>query len=182
MFWYDEKMAFKTTLYSFKNDHITDEVVWWYGWNQHKRTYGLVYHSEWHFDGSEVADEILKPHVVPYSAVTGNTFRLIQDKARAHTACLVENLLEDETVWLMDGTACSPDLNPIEYAQNTLGWSVVARSRPPITVQDSKIAFLQECGCSREYSIPQSLIDNLIASIPNRCSTVLLLRGDHTPC
>ncbi|GFU63104.1 hypothetical protein TNCV_4162761 [Trichonephila clavipes] len=39
-----------------------------------------------------------------------------------------------------------------------------------------EIALLEEWN-----SIPQSLIDNLIASMENRCAAVLAVRGDHTP-
>ncbi|GFT47992.1 hypothetical protein TNCV_2508351 [Trichonephila clavipes] len=61
------------------------------GWNQHRRTYGPAYHSEWHFDGPK----------------DGN--------ARPHRARLVENMLEAETIQRMELPACSPDLNPIEH-------------------------------------------------------------------
>ncbi|GFU62056.1 hypothetical protein TNCV_4892751 [Trichonephila clavipes] len=45
-----------------------------------------------------------------------------------------------------------------------LGRRIAARPRPPATVRDLEIALLEEWN-----SIPQSLIDNLIASMANRC-------------
>ncbi|GFW77116.1 hypothetical protein TNCV_2725461 [Trichonephila clavipes] len=57
------------------------------GWNQHRRTYGPAYHSEWHFDGPK------------------------DDNARPHRARLVENMLEAETIQRMEWPAYSPDLN-----------------------------------------------------------------------
>ncbi|GFX02045.1 hypothetical protein TNCV_372341 [Trichonephila clavipes] len=45
-----------------------------------------------------------------------------------------------------------------------LGRRIAARPRPPATVRDLEIALLEEWN-----SIPQSLIDNLIASMVNSC-------------
>ncbi|GFT95245.1 transposable element Tcb2 transposase [Trichonephila clavipes] len=100
----------------------------------------------------------------------------MDDNARPHRACLVENMLEDETIQRMEWPACSPDLNPIEHVWDMLGRRIAARPRPPATVRDLEIALLEEWN-----SIPQSLIDNLIASMANRCAAVLAVRGDHTP-
>ncbi|GFV10061.1 hypothetical protein TNCV_1301891 [Trichonephila clavipes] len=72
--------------------------------------------------------------------------------------------LEAETIQRMEWPACSPDLNAIEHvlghAQTT---RIAARPRPPATVRDLENALLEEWN-----SIPQSLIDNLIASMANR--------------
>ncbi|GFX98412.1 transposable element Tcb1 transposase [Trichonephila clavipes] len=113
---------------------------------------GPAYHSEWHFDGPK------------------------DDNARPHRARLVVNMLEAETILRMEWPACSPDLNQIEHVGDILGRRIAARPRPPATVQDLEIALLEEWN-----SIPQSLIDNLIASMANRCAAVSAVRGDHTP-
>ncbi|GFV34802.1 hypothetical protein TNCV_1451061 [Trichonephila clavipes] len=52
-----------------------------------------------------------------------------------------------------------------------LGRRIAARPRPPATVRVLEIALLEEWN-----SIPQSLIDNLIASMANRASK------DWGPC
>ncbi|GFY35875.1 transposable element Tcb1 transposase [Trichonephila clavipes] len=126
--------------------------------------------------GRRYADEILRPHVIPYAGAIGDSFVFQNDNARPHRAHLVENMLEAETIQRMEWPACSPDLNPIEHVWDMLGRRIAARLRPPATVRDLEIALLEEWN-----SIPQSLIDNLITSMENRCAAVLAVRGDHTP-
>ncbi|GFX26234.1 hypothetical protein TNCV_948341 [Trichonephila clavipes] len=55
-----------------------------------------------------------------------------------------------------------------------LGRRIAARPRPPATVRDLEIALLEEWN-----SIPQNLIDKLIASMANR---ILLKLGRRTWC
>ncbi|GFT90643.1 uncharacterized protein TNCV_3128181 [Trichonephila clavipes] len=71
-------------------------------------------------------------------------------------------MLEAETIQRMEWPTCSPDLNPIEHVWDMLGRRIAARPRLPATVRDLEIALLEEWN-----SIPQSLIDNLIASMAN---------------
>ncbi|GFU14608.1 transposable element Tcb1 transposase [Trichonephila clavipes] len=127
--------------------------------------------------GRRYADEILlQPHVIPYAGAIGDSFVFQDANARPHRARLVENMLEAETIQRMEWPVCSPDLNPIEHVWDMLGRRIAARPRPPATVRDLEIALLEEWN-----SIPQSLIDNLIASMANRCAAVLAVRRDHTP-
>ncbi|GFS88151.1 transposable element Tcb2 transposase [Trichonephila clavipes] len=126
--------------------------------------------------GRRYADEILRPHVIPYAGAIGDFFVFQDDNARPHRICLVENMIEAETKQRMEWPACSHDLSPIEHVWDMLGRRIDARPRPPATVQDLEIALLEVWN-----SIPQSLIDNLIASMANRCAAVLAVRGDHTP-
>ncbi|GFT73973.1 transposable element Tcb2 transposase [Trichonephila clavipes] len=149
-------------------------MVW--GWNQHRRTTDLHIIRNSTLTGRRYADEILQPHVIPYAGAIGDSFVFQDDNARPHRARLVENMLEAETIQRNGKPACSLDLNPIEHVWDIFGRRIAARPRPPATVRDLEIALLEEWN-----SIPQSLIDNLIASMTNRCAAVLAVRGDHTP-
>ncbi|GFT41533.1 transposable element Tc3 transposase [Trichonephila clavipes] len=93
------------------------------------------------------------------------------DNARPHRARLVENMLEAETIQCMEWPACSPDLNPIEHVWDMLRRRICCATKVACYVRDLEIALLEEWN-----SIPQSLIDNLIASMANRCAAVLAVR------
>ncbi|GFW21453.1 transposable element Tcb2 transposase [Trichonephila clavipes] len=124
--------------------------------------------------GRRYADEMLRPHAIPYTGAIGDSFVFQDDNVRPHRARLVENMLEAETIQSMEWPAYSPDLNPIEHVWDILGRHIAARPRPPATVRDLEIALLEEWN-----SIPQSLIDNHIATMANKCAAVLAVRGDH---
>ena len=110
------------------------------------------------------ADEILRLHVVLYFSTNGNNFLLMQDNARLHTAHLMEYFLAAKTVRHIERPVCSHDLKPIEHVWDNLGRRIAVKKRPSVTVR------LGVCTSSREEHYSQSLIDNLIATMPNRCS------------
>ncbi|GFX52571.1 transposable element Tcb2 transposase [Trichonephila clavipes] len=76
----------------------------------------------------------------------------------------------------MEWPACSPDMNPIEHVWDALGRRVAGRQPPPQTLQEQERALLEEWD-----RIPQLVINSLIDSMPQRCLTLLAVRGNHTP-
>ncbi|GFT84435.1 transposable element Tcb2 transposase [Trichonephila clavipes] len=76
----------------------------------------------------------------------------------------------------MDWPARSPDLNPIEHVWDFLGKSLAARTLPPVTIRELRLALQDEWA-----AMPQQLIDTLILSMGRRCETCLAVRGDHIP-
>ncbi|GFW21862.1 transposable element Tcb2 transposase [Trichonephila clavipes] len=121
-------------------------------------------------------DEILRPIVVRYAAAFGDDFILMDDNCRPHRANLVEDFLFEEGIVRMEWPACSPDMNPIEHVWDALGRRVAGPQIPPQTLQELERALLEEWD-----RIPQLVINSLIDSMPQRCSTLLAVRGNHTP-
>ncbi|GFY19180.1 transposable element Tcb2 transposase [Trichonephila clavipes] len=121
-------------------------------------------------------DEILRPIVVPYAAAIGDDFILMDDNCRQPRANLVEEFLFEEGIVRMEWPACFPDMNPIEHVWDALGRQIAGRQPSPQTLQEQERALLEECD-----RIPQLVINSLIDSMPQRCSTLLAVRGNHTP-
>ncbi|GFX29049.1 transposable element Tcb2 transposase [Trichonephila clavipes] len=121
-------------------------------------------------------DEILRPIVVPYAAANADDFILMNDNCRPHRANLVEDFLFKEGIVRMEWPACSPDMNPIEHVWDALGRRVAGRQPPPQILQELERALLEEWA-----RIPQLVINSFIDSMPQRCSTLLAVRGNHTP-
>ncbi|GFV12350.1 transposable element Tcb2 transposase [Trichonephila clavipes] len=76
----------------------------------------------------------------------------------------------------VDWPARSPDLNPIEHVWDFLGRRLAARTLPPVTIRELRLALQDEWA-----AMPQQLIDTLILSIGRRRETCLAVRGDHIP-
>lgn len=83
------------------------------------------------------ADRILRLYIVPYIEAIDDSFLLMLNN-RLYTTRFLENMLK------MVYQACSPNLNPIKYLWNTFELCIGATQIPPLTVQDLKIAILDE--------------------------------------
>ncbi|GFW17847.1 transposable element Tcb2 transposase [Trichonephila clavipes] len=121
-------------------------------------------------------DEILRPIVVLYAAAIGDDFILMDDNCRPHHANLAEDFIFEKGIVRMEWPACSPDMNPIEHVWNALGRRVAGHQPPPQTLQELERALLEEWD-----RIHQLVINSLIDSMPQRCSTLLAVRGNHIP-
>ncbi|GFX73462.1 transposable element Tc1 transposase [Trichonephila clavipes] len=106
----------------------------------------------------------------------GSTVPFHDDNAPCHRTVAAEQLLESEDIELMDWPARSPDLNPIEHVWDFLGRRLAARTLPPLTIRELRLALQDEWA-----AMPQQLIDTLILSMDRRCETCLVVRGDHIP-
>ncbi|GFT92563.1 transposable element Tcb2 transposase [Trichonephila clavipes] len=122
------------------------------------------------------SDEILRPIVVPSAAAIGNDLILMDDNCRPHRANLVEDFLFEEGIVKMKWPASSPDMNPIEHVWDAVGRRVAGHQPPPQTLQELERALLEEWD-----RIPQFVINSLIDSMPQRCSALLAVRGNHAP-
>ncbi|GFV37932.1 transposable element Tcb2 transposase [Trichonephila clavipes] len=100
----------------------------------------------------------------------------MDDNCRPHRANLVEDFFLEEGIVRMEWPTCSPDMNPIEHVWDSLRRRFASRQPPPQTLQELERAILEEWD-----KIPQLVINSHIDSMPQRCSTLLVARGNHTP-
>ncbi|GFU81138.1 transposable element Tcb2 transposase [Trichonephila clavipes] len=127
-------------------------------------------------NGTRYCNEILLPYVRLFRGAMGLQFLFIDDNAPCHRIVAAEQLFESEDIELMDWPARSPDLNPIEHVWEFLGRRLAARTLPPVTIRELRLALQDEWA-----AMPQQLIDTLILSMGRRCETCLAVRGDHIP-
>ncbi|GFY10654.1 transposable element Tcb2 transposase [Trichonephila clavipes] len=127
-------------------------------------------------NGTRYCNEILLPYVRLFRGTMGLQFLFMDDNAPCHRTVAAEQLLESEDIERMDWPARSPDLNRIEHVWDFLGRRLAARTLPPVTIRELRLA-LQDEGAA----MPQQLIDTLILSMGRRCETCLAVRGDHIP-
>ncbi|GFU47403.1 transposable element Tcb2 transposase [Trichonephila clavipes] len=127
-------------------------------------------------NGTRYYNEILLPYVRLFRGAMGLQFLFMDDNAPCHRTVAAEQLLESEDIERMDWPARSPDLNPIEHVWDFLGRRLAARTLPPVTIRELRLALQDEWA-----AMPQQLIDTLILSMGRRCETYLAVRGDHIP-
>ncbi|GFY16684.1 transposable element Tcb2 transposase [Trichonephila clavipes] len=127
-------------------------------------------------NGTRYCNEILLPYVRLFRGAMGLQFLFMDDNASCHRTVAAEQLLESEDIERMDWPARSPDLNPIEHAWDFLGRRLAARTLPPVTIRELRLALQEEWA-----AMSQQLIDTLILSMSRRWETCLAVRGDHIP-
>ncbi|GFW19258.1 transposable element Tcb2 transposase [Trichonephila clavipes] len=106
----------------------------------------------------------------------GLQFLFMGGNAPCHRTVAAEQLLENEDIERMYWSARSPDLNPIEHVWDFLGRRLAARTLPPVTIRELRLALQDEW-----VAMPQQLIDTLIISMGRRCETCRVVRRDHIP-
>ncbi|GFU67978.1 transposable element Tcb2 transposase [Trichonephila clavipes] len=127
-------------------------------------------------NGTRYCNEILLPYVRFFRGAMGLQFLFMDDNAPCHRTVAAAQLLENEDIERMDWPARSPDLNPIEHVWDLLDRRLAARTLPPVTIRELRLALQDEWA-----AMPQQLIDTLILSMGRRCETCLAVRGDHIP-
>ncbi len=119
---------------------------------------------------------VLEQHMLPsrWRLCQGRPCVFQQDNAKPHTAAFTTAWLRSRRVQLLNWSACSPDLSPIENIWRIIKQKI--RQRRPRTLQQLEIYIRQEWD-----QIPTPKLQKLIISIPRRLKTVLKRRGDATP-
>ncbi|GFV35871.1 DDE_3 domain-containing protein [Trichonephila clavipes] len=74
----------------------------------------------------------------------GLQFLFKDDNAPCHRTVAAEQLLESEDIERMDWPARSTDLNLIVYVWDFLGRRLAARTLPPVTIRELRLALQDE--------------------------------------
>ncbi|GFX58623.1 transposable element Tcb1 transposase [Trichonephila clavipes] len=96
----------------------------------------------------------------------------MDDNAPCHRTVAAEQLLESEDIERIDWSARYPDLNPIEHVWDFLGRRLAARTLPPVTIRELRLALQDEW-----TAMPQQLFDTLILSMGRRCENLPSSQG-----
>ncbi|GFU94857.1 transposable element Tcb2 transposase [Trichonephila clavipes] len=127
-------------------------------------------------NGTRYCNEILLPYVRLFRGAMGLQFLFMDDNAPYHRTVAAEQLLESEDIERMDWPARSPDINLIEHVWDFLGRRLAARTLPPVTIRELRLALQNEWA-----AMPLQLIDTLIVSMGRRCETCLAVREIISP-
>ncbi|GFX26072.1 transposable element Tcb2 transposase [Trichonephila clavipes] len=95
-------------------------------------------------NGTRYCNEILLPYVRLFRGAMGLQFLFMDDNAPCHRTVAAEQLLESEDIERMDWPARSPDLNPIEHVWDFLGRRLEARTLPPVSIRELRLALQDE--------------------------------------
>ncbi|GFV93144.1 transposable element Tcb2 transposase [Trichonephila clavipes] len=95
-------------------------------------------------NGTRYCNEILLPFVRLFRGAMGLQSLFMDDNAPCHHTVAAEQLLESDNIERMDLPARSPDLNPIEHVLDFLGIRLAARTLPPVTIRELRLALQDE--------------------------------------
>lgn len=120
--------------------------------------------------------EILQDHLLPFIRQfrrSGLIFQ--QDNASVHVSRSTRAWLSEKNIACLDWPARSPDCNPMENMWGVLVRRVYVRQRQFGTVADLKACILEEWN-----GIEDSIVSNLINSMPNRIFQLIERNGRVT--
>ncbi|GFW25374.1 transposable element Tc1 transposase [Trichonephila clavipes] len=92
-------------------------------------------------NGTRYCNEILLPYVRLFRGAMGLQFLFMDDNAPCHRTVAAEQLLESEDIERMGWPARLPDLNPIEHVWDFLDRHLAARTLPPVTIRELRLAY-----------------------------------------
>uniref|UniRef100_A0A1I7WMR7 DDE_3 domain-containing protein n=1 Tax=Heterorhabditis bacteriophora TaxID=37862 RepID=A0A1I7WMR7_HETBA len=113
--------------------------------------------------------DVLGHHLIPYlQRFPGVSFTFQQDNATIHASRSTKTWLQDNSVATMDWPSRSPDLNPIENL-----WAILVRRIHVDNRQFETAKDLQSVICKAWNEVDESVIKNLVNSMPERIFQVI---------
>ena len=123
---------------------------------------------------SDVYVNILSNYYIPWVSHHPNLI-FQQDGASCHTSHYTSWWMSTHYISVLDWTAQSPDLNPIEHLWDHLDTQIRKKNPPPLSQQDLISAIQEEWA-----NIKLETLQNLILSLPNRVNAIIKAKGRHT--
>ena len=133
---------------------VPDVLGWRYVWP----TYATGGHGK-RWNGNTIQEL----HPPTYTATISAEFReelvLMDDNSHPHHAYFVNEFLHDNNIAKLEWPICSPDMNPINHAWDTLKRAVFGRDDPPTTLRD-----LRRFTIEKWDNLDQQDLDELVDS------------------
>ena len=116
--------------------------------------------------------EILEKHIPEVRSMFRGNWRLQQDNDPKHTSRVAREFLDNNVPEVMDWPSNSPDLNPIENL-----WAIVKRN---VELRQPKNLTELDRFLGEEWkNIPNSMLINLVNSMPQRCREIIEKNGER---
>jgi transposase len=126
--------------------------------------------------GPDFVDLIYRRIIEPFisSPNCPRNLILMEDGAPVHTSKVAKEWRDQRSITKLNWPANSPDLNPIENLWNIMKRNISEKHQPR-TVQQMRQALYTEW-----KAIPQSKLQALVESMPDRIKAVIKAKGRHT--
>ena len=99
----------------------------------------------------------------------------MDDNSRPHRAHLVNEFLHDNSIARLEWPACSPDMNPIDHAWDTLRRAVFGQDDPSTILRDLCRLLVEDWN-----NLDQKDLDELVDSMLRRIQACINARGHAT--
>ena len=128
--------------------------------------------------GTSYRDQILLPHLIPLyrraRLFWGDPLVVMEDNAPAHNALVTRASRSTYLLSCLPWPSCSPDLNPVEEIWRRMKDEIASLPNRPTTIDA-----MQDAVWAAWSNIDQSIIQNIVDTMPARIQAVILARGGH---
>jgi len=148
-------------------------MVWGAFFNNVKGPF-TIWEKEWGTINSETYCTHILPQIKEYVVQYPHLW-LMQDGAPGHGPKATQEKIREYGIQMIYWPPYSPDLNPIEMVWNWMKDYIQANFPDQMSISELRIVLREAWD-----SVPQSYLDELIESMPERCKAVIEAGGGHT--